>query len=148
MENQQLYNFTTITSWGNNRKTRYLRALVNNLLPELYPSSLVVEVGPGRGEFADIIVTKDYNYIGIEPSQSLREELQAREYKILEKTIPMIDLADESVDLIYSYDVLEHLESYSIILDFFREAKRALKPGGYIVSSAPNAAVLGNIFYL
>ena len=44
-----------------------------------------------------------------------------------------IPLPDESVDLVYSFIVLQHLGEYSLFEQYLREAYRTLKPGGLAV---------------
>jgi SAM-dependent methyltransferase len=50
-----------------------------------------------------------------------------------------LPLADQSVDLAYSVEVLEHLEDQFL---FFREVHRVLRPGGRFVLTTPNVLSL------
>ena len=70
------------------------------------------------------------------------------EFNIIPEPIPLIQLDDQSVDMVYSYDVVEHLQSYSDAIKFFEESNRVLKSGGKIVVIAPNVETLGKLFYL
>lgn len=148
MGNQSQYSFTQATGWGSKRKYKQLTKVFQNLLPNSDSSMTLLEIGSGRGEFADIVKASGLRYIGVEPSESLRQDLVKKGFEILSDPIPKIDVADSSIDIVYSYDVLEHLENYSTILSFFNEVKRILKPGGHIVVIAPNAETIGNLFYL
>lgn len=148
MGNESLYNFATATQLGKARKLKQLNKLFDNILPDLSASSTILEVGSGRGEFADIVTSRGVNYIGIEPSDSLRADLESRGLRVMSEPLPSIDLDDGTIDLVYSYDVVEHLGEYSNILRFFAEASRVLKPGGHIVVIVPNAETIGNLFYL
>jgi len=40
--------------------------------------------------------------------------------------------ADESFDLVYSYAVFQHIPSRDVVLQYLREARRVLKPGGIV----------------
>ena len=148
MGNQSQYSFTDSTSWGEKRKIRNLMQVFRNLVPASDQSCTLLEIGSGRGEFAEIVRNNGMNYIGVEPSESLRKSLQDKGFTILPDPIPSVDTPDGSIDIIYSYDVLEHMENYSTILSFFNESKRILKPDGSIVVIAPNAVTLGHIFYM
>ncbi len=148
MGNQAQYSFTQATGWGRKRKINHLSKVFNHLLPAKDSSMTLLEIGSGRGEFAEIVRDSGMKYIGVEPSDSLRASLVKNGFEILPDPIPKLSVADSSIDMIYSYDVLEHLENYSTILSFFNEAKRVLKPGGHIIVIAPNAETIGNLFYL
>jgi SAM-dependent methyltransferase len=107
----------------------------------------VLEVGSGRGEFAEIVRAEGFGYIGIEPSTTMRKELVDRGFEILSRPVPAINLTDESVDLVYSNALIEHLENYSAAVGFFGEARRVLRKGGVMASVVPNYDTCGMIFF-
>jgi len=144
---EDLYTFSDTTALGRKRKAKGIQVIIQLLGKFLPSSATILEVGTGRGEFAHGIVNQGHAYIGIEPSKSLREALGS-EFKIIPDPIPVISLDDLSVDMVYSYDVVEHLQSYSDAIKFFEESYRVLKPGGKIVVIAPNVETLGKLFYL
>lgn len=148
MGNESLYNFAKTTKSGKAYKIKQLNYVFDNVLPQLSSGSTLLEAGSGRGEFADIVAERNVDYIGIEPSDSLRADLESRGYRILSSPLPAIQLDDACVDLVYSYDVVEHLGDYSTVLAYFSEASRVLKPGGHIVVIVPNAETIGHLFYL
>jgi ubiquinone/menaquinone biosynthesis C-methylase UbiE len=43
--------------------------------------------------------------------------------------LPMF--ADESIDFVYSYAVFQHIPSREVVLEYWREIRRVLKPGGW-----------------
>ncbi len=57
-----------------------------------------------------------------------------------------IPLDDNSVDVVVSYETLEHVDGYK---DFLKEIKRVLKPEGVLLLSTPNSAEYpkGNHFH-
>lgn len=125
-----------------------LQAIIRNLLPQMNESAVLVEAGPGRGEFAELILQQGYDYVGIEPSDELRRTLKSKGLTISAQELPYIDLPDGSVDVVYSFDVLEHLNDHSVAMMFVSEAHRVLRNGGHMVAIAPNAETLGILFYL
>jgi len=148
MESQSLYSFdTNPTALGTKKKIVEVNRIFKDLVPRLCKPSTILEIGPGRGEFAEIVRDNGFEYIGIEPSKSLGSNLISRGFKVLANPLPKIKLDNNSIDVVYSYDVLEHMGNYSNVLEFFRESYRILKPGGYITTIAPNAETLGILFY-
>ena len=51
---------------------------------------------------------------------------------VLESSGSLSNLKDETFDLIFSFDVLEHIKS-SIVADYIQDVHRLLKPGGYSI---------------
>ena len=53
-----------------------------------------------------------------------------------------IPLPDDSVDVVVSFETIEHVEDPNAFLD---ECQRVLRPGGTLVISTPNASVYGSL---
>jgi 2-polyprenyl-3-methyl-5-hydroxy-6-metoxy-1,4-benzoquinol methylase len=49
-----------------------------------------------------------------------------------------LPLEDNSVDIIYSFDMIEHVRSNDELVRFFKECARLIKPSGYIFIRTPN----------
>lgn len=116
----------------------YIR--VNALLD---PGSVVIDYGCGRGAYGeDVVATrrelrilrgKVQRVIGLDVDAAGRQNPYLDEFRQLEgKRWP---LADDSIDLCVSDQVLEHLEEPE---EFFSEARRVLKQGGYLCIRTPN----------
>jgi SAM-dependent methyltransferase len=54
--------------------------------------------------------------------------------------------ADDSVDILTACEILEHFDSFPT--RFAQEARRVLKPGGYLCLTVPNVASIANIIKL
>jgi len=145
---QDLYTLAHPTKWGSLRRIKGEAILFDYVARNVEKGATVLEIGSGRGEFAEIARAQGFRYIGIEPSDLMREGLLARGFEILKDPIPEMDLHDESVGWVHSNAVIEHLEGYSKVMDYFREARRVLKKGGIISSVVPNCDSIGMIFYL
>lgn len=113
------------------------------LEPHLARGGRVLDIGAGEGYLArrvhDLIAAKGY-------AATLEAcDLFPGNFRVPEVTCHAIDLhgglplADQSVDLAYSVEVLEHLEDQFL---FFREVHRVLRPGGRFVLTTPNVLSL------
>jgi len=144
----QSYSLCGPTKCGTAIRTKQERTIIDCITRDLKEGGRILEVGTGRGEFAELVKIRGFRYVGIEPSTQMRKALLERGFEILEDPVPTIKLEDESVDLVHSNAVIEHLNDYSTVLNYFGEAWRVLKPGGLITSVVPNCDSIGMIFYL
>ena len=126
-----------------------LRALQPNWRPatEVYeatirrylePGARLLDVGCGRGGAVEQLAGEGYRMVGVDPDQ----------HSLLEHRLPMSTLPraagflgqlpfrSASFDLVVSSWVLEHLPHPGAA---FAEAARVLRPGGHLITLAPNA---------
>jgi len=92
----------------------------------------VVDVGGGPGYFADAFLASGARYLGIEPDAG---ELTARGHaaaNTLRASGLALPLADASVDVCYSSNVLEHVPDPELMAD---EMVRVTRPGGTVYLS-------------
>lgn len=75
------------------------------------------------------VLLSDEDYIR---TRRLPHGLKIRSGVDLNRVLPF---ADASFDLVYSTEVIEHLESHSV---FISESARVLKKGGYLILTTPN----------
>ena len=100
----------------------------------------VLDVGCGKGGLSFFLANKGANVIGIDLSKNFIEfcketakKLQLLpDFKEMNAQIP--DFPDESFDIIVGSRIIHHLPDNKL---FFRECKRLLKEGGYIVFIEP-----------
>lgn len=141
------YTLADITSIGKKRKADRVSSLFDHFLPNLPGSAKVLEIGPGRGEFARGCLGRKLSYLGVEPSEELCKILERASIPVISQTVPPIKLESNSFDLIHSSDFVEHLANYVDVMHFFVEALRVLKPGGYISIIAPNYLTIKHLFF-
>lgn len=142
-----LYQMDKVKSLGEKKKKKLIKTLFDQFFKHLNASSLILEIGTGRGEFAEESIQRGYNYIGIEPSESLYTDLITKNFQVINSRVPPLKFPDDHFDLVYSFDVLEHLVDYSEALTFINESKRVIKKGGLVCIIAPNFSTLGSMFF-
>jgi SAM-dependent methyltransferase len=96
----------------------------------------ILDFGAGTGVLARPLAAAGYRISCIEPAEQLRSRLQASGLV----TYPVgQELASESFDLIYTFNVLEHIQDHGGTLVMLR---RLLKPGGQLVVYVPAFPIL------
>lgn len=141
------YTYSDLTAIGRRKKAARIRQLFDYFIPGLEKGASILEVGPGRGEFALESLRRGFSYTGIEPSKELRQKLEVMGISVVDQNIPPIQLENNRFDLVHSYDFVEHLKNFENVMEFFSEAYRVLRPGGYISVIAPNYLTIGSLFY-
>ncbi len=56
----------------------------------------------------------------------------------------LAQFADESFDFVYSYAVFQHIPSRDVVLEYMREIRRVLKPGGIFHGQFNGLAIRGD----
>jgi SAM-dependent methyltransferase len=111
----------------------FLVSLISN---EARIGETVLDFGAGIGTFAKALALKGHKVQCIEPDQRQRERiLQAG----LIAYADIRNLRDQSVDLLYSLNVLEHIEDDVAVL---RACYEKMKPGGRVLVYVPAFQVL------
>lgn len=113
------------------------------------PGGTVVEVGAGHGTFCEVARESGYfsRVVAVEPVPSNAASCRARGVEVIDKPIEHVTLEPGSVDVVVSFEVIEHLYAPR---DFVVACARYLRPGGLLVLSCPNikgfeVATLGKV---
>lgn len=141
------YTLKPATALGARRKRSLQRSILLDFFPPLPNRASVLEIGPGRGEFAHECCLRNFDYLGIEPSEDLYKKLCEAGLKMISQTVPPIPVASASFNVVHSNDFVEHLESYREVMEFFSESYRVLKPNGYMSVIAPNYLTIQRLFF-
>jgi SAM-dependent methyltransferase len=114
----------------------YNAFLVALIRSEARAGETVVDFGAGIGTFAKALALDGHQVQCIEPDRRQRE-------RIVQAGLPAFadisNLADRSVDLLYSLNVLEHIEDDVAVL---RVCHEKIKPGGRVLIYVPAFQVL------
>jgi len=96
-----------------------------------------LEVGAGFGTFCEELGGRGIfqRIIAVEPTPDLVRSCRARGVEVFADTIERIRLPEESVDVVASFEVIEHLFRPE---EFVSQCIRFLKPGGIVFLTCPN----------
>jgi len=112
----------------------------------------LLDAGPGRGEWLEILRKNDIPALGIETNGILAEEcrtlgLNVRSGDLLED---LQDRPSRSLGALTAFHVVEHLP-FEYLVEMLRESIRVLAPGGLVIFETPdprNVLVATRTFYL
>ena len=114
----------------------YNAFLVSLIRSEARAGDAVLDFGAGIGTFAKALASDGHQVQCIEPDQRQRERIQASG---LPAYAALNGIADASVDLLYSLNVLEHIEDDVAVL---RDWHDKVRPGGRVLIYVPAFQVL------
>lgn len=109
----------------------YNRSLLSLAASRLRPGDKALDFGAGAGTFALALAQRGHNIVCIEPDPTLRAAVQRLG---LHAHADIGDVPDTSYDLIYTFNVIEHIKADQEIV---RRLARLLKPGGKLVVYVP-----------
>ena len=97
----------------------------------------LLEVGAGFGTFCEEIKRIGFfqHVIAVEPTPELAETCRRRGLEVIEKPIEKVHLQTDKVDVVVSFEVIEHLFSPQ---DFLNSCASVVRPGGLLVITCPN----------
>jgi SAM-dependent methyltransferase len=110
-------------------------AMVGRALQDRHPGGgLLLDIGCGTGDLWRHLSDRFTRYVGID---ALRYEGFPANEEFIEANIdrPPLPFPDESADVVAAVETIEHLENPRA---FFRELRRLIKPGGWVIVTTPN----------
>lgn len=113
---------------------------------ELTGQKDVLDIASGEGYGSSILARAARKVIGVDISEQAVQHAQQKyqspnlEYRV--GPAAQIPLDDASVDLVVSFETLEHHDQHEAMMS---EIKRVLRPGGLLVMSSPDKRVYSDI---
>jgi ubiquinone/menaquinone biosynthesis C-methylase UbiE len=100
----------------------------------------VLDLGCGNGRFYELFKNKDVQYFGIDNSEKLIEIAKKKYPKADFRTGEALKLPfpNNYFNKVYSIAVLHHVPSTELRVQFLKETKRILRPGGKLILTAWN----------
>ena len=119
---------------------------------ETSPSCTAVDLGCGRGEWLARLKARHWTVQGVESNPEMCAEAKRSGVDVVEDDLLryLKAKADDSVDLLSAFHVIEHLP-IEYMIELFSEAFRVLSPRGVLVFETPNPEnirVGTDLFYL
>jgi SAM-dependent methyltransferase len=106
------------------------------VLEKIKPEHYCLDYGAGRGNVEQMNFKGIAKFVaGIDPEEVVSINPYLDEAKQLDLKNNIIPYADNTFDLVFSDNVMEHIQNPSVVL---KEIMRVLKPGGVFLSKTPN----------
>jgi SAM-dependent methyltransferase len=112
-------------------------------LPFFKDCQRVADVGCGDGDFVELLREQEVDALGVDNDPVAIQHLRERQVPVVEADVVdyLKSVEPGSLDGIFSAHLVEHLP-YQAVYELIHHAYRALKSGGRIVLTTPNARAL------
>lgn len=140
-ENYAYWNKYIFPASEENRRKKIFLPRVERILEFCHEYNVghdcLLEVGAGFGTFCKEMQAKSYfkRIIAVEPTPDLANTCRNKGLEVIEKPIEQVNLSDQKIDIIVSFEVIEHLFCPR---DFINSCASILLPGGLLVLTCPN----------
>jgi dolichol-phosphate mannosyltransferase len=122
------------------------RTIVNDFLQRwVAPQDVVADIGCGHGEFLNHI--RCGRRIGVDLNTDAQDALAPGIEFHASDVCDLSFLDDDSVDVVFTSNMLEHLRSKSDVERTLREMRRVLRPGAHLIALGPNLRFLGGKYW-
>ena len=133
-----------------NKNADYRRAVWRVLIRNYFqrfvrPDDAVLDLGCGYGEFINQIACKTKLGMDLNPEAPNRVNADVR--CLLQDCSVRWDLADNSLDVVFTSNFFEHLPDKSALGHTLDEVYRCLKPKGRIIALGPNVRYLSGAYW-
>lgn len=135
------------TSLERVRKVRLWKILCENFLQKyIDDSDTVVDVGAGHCEFINNINCR--SKIAVDLNNGVKS-FAGRDVKVIISSVKHLRkvFPNNSINVIFMSNLLEHLDSKEDVFRLLREAYEILKPGGKLLIMQPDIKLVGNEYW-
>jgi SAM-dependent methyltransferase len=128
---------------------KLLPALAKPALRGLPQNPRVLEIGVGRGNFAQYLKNVGANYTGIEANKILCDKLNEQGFNVINSQIPPFpqELEKGTFDLVVMCHIFEHFMDYKEALKVLGEIFAILKSGGRLLLFHPDYLDWGTDYF-
>jgi SAM-dependent methyltransferase len=135
------------TAVGRGWVVRQARNLLAHLVAARPGGGKLLEVGPGRGVFADVCAAAGLEYTALDINRRLLAAVALRGHNGLLAQAPRLAVADAAFDIAFAAHVIEHSPTYPDALGLVAEMRRVVAPGGVVALVAPDYLALREDFW-
>ena len=99
----------------------------------------ILDLGCGRGEWLELLRENKLDARGVDLNSAMIAQCKERHLEVIHRDAIdyMRSLRANSQGGVTGFHIIEHLP-FETLMDFFREARRILKPGGVAIFESPN----------
>lgn len=108
-----------------------------------------LDLGAAYGFYASVLKEQGHDVYCIEWAEDAYRELArrlGRDKSFRQSVSEVFPLGDESLDLVYAFDLIEHISDQTIGR-MLHECERVLRPGGVLIISTPNGGPAARLFF-
>ncbi len=137
-----------------NKPTRFGQWLVRKTAKSIFEfakikqDSSVLEIGPGRGTFAEICLDNGAEYWAIEANKKMAEDLENHGANVIQTLVPPLPDMGQKFDVVVMINIMEHMDNMTAALSLSKEIYELLNPSGKLVICSPDYANWAHHFFL
>jgi SAM-dependent methyltransferase len=131
--------------------TDYRRAVWDVLVSGFFsrfiaPDAVVLDLGCGYGDFINAVQAR--TRLAIDMNPAVRDKLAAGvRFFLQDSSEPWEDIRENSLDLVFTSNFIEHLPDKAAVARTLQEACRCLKPGGRLVAMGANIKYAAGLYW-
>ena len=111
--------------------------LIDQFCDELHPK--ILEFGPGKGHFAQVVAQKQWEYIAVDGSPAIIKKLKSSGYNIINAFVPPLPISlPKDFDVVLMEHFIEHMASPGEARELISQTRSTLKNEGIIILIAPD----------
>jgi SAM-dependent methyltransferase len=126
----------TSTQVGSRLATRLAKSIYQ--MAEIPDAATILEIGAGRGIFANVCRGQGAQYWAIEPNEQMAGALEQKGITVWRAVVPPMPPTEQQFDVVVMISVMEHMDSMAAALELTKQVHALLKPGGRFVIYCPD----------